>query len=602
MDFDKIKVIFKAFLNRLGDLNIVQFLKLSLILLALGGSFLVGYVLYVAHDLPDISSLEDPRKGRKVTVLDNAGLTLATYGNIYGYYVPYKEIPQNLINAIIAIEDRKFFEHPGVDVIGILRAAFANFRAGHVVQGGSTITQQLAKITLLYPQRTLKRKIQEALLSLELEHKYTKQQILSIYLNKVYLGAGIYGIDAAAKYYFGKNIHQLNLYECALIAGLPKAPSKFSPMNNPELSGQRAYQVLMSMYEAGYITKAQVEDAGKQVVLNTSLFGSSEFGHFTNWIYEHIGDYIEAGDVDITVRTTLDRHIQKIAQRTLQRYIDKFGEEKKMSQGAIVVMTPGGKLLAMIGGRNFVQSQFNRATQAFRPAGSSFKVFVYTAAIERGHTMDEIFEDKPIRFGTWAPTNYNNDFKGEVTMTDAFSKSINTIAVQIANKVGLGSVIDVAHRMGIVTDIDRNSSIALGTTSLSLFELTSAYATIANDGVYSRPYAMESIRTSNSGNILYLKKHIREPQAVSQDTAETMQEMLRNCVLYGSGQAAAIPSVAISGKTGTSQEHRDAWFVGFSNKYVIGVWVGNDNYGPMKRVWGGSYPAMIARDILRELG
>ena len=261
MKLDRFKIIFETIVKRISNLNFVQSLKTLVILGAWGGTTLLCYILYMAHDLPNISKLEEPRKGRKVTILDANDQTLATYGNIYGYYVPYTDIPKNLIHAVISIEDRKFFEHPGIDVLGILRAAFANIKSGHVIQGGSTITQQLAKITLLNPQRTLKRKIQEALLSLELERKYTKEQILSIYLNRVYLGAGIYGIDAASKYYFGKNAQDLNLYECAIIAGLPKAPSKFSPLRNPELSGQRAYQVLTSMFENGYISQDRKDGA-----------------------------------------------------------------------------------------------------------------------------------------------------------------------------------------------------------------------------------------------------------------------------------------------------------------------------------------------------
>jgi len=598
---DIAKTILKTLLHRISNLNFVQSLKTLLILGAWGGTALIGYILYVAHDLPNINKLEEPREGRKVTILDNNGQTLATYGNIYGYYVPYEEIPQNLVNAVISIEDRKFFEHPGIDVLGILRAAFANFKSGHVVQGGSTITQQLAKVTLLSPKKTLKRKIQEAILSLELENKYTKKQILSIYLNKVYLGAGIYGIDAASKYYFGKNAHDLNLYECAIIAGLPKAPSRFSPLNNPELSGQRAYQVLTSMFENSYITKEQKDGAEKSVQLNTSLLGSKEFGYFTNWIYERIGQHVDGDNIDITIKSSLDRHIQKTVQKTLGGYLDKFSEEKKMTQGAIVVMNHDGKILAMLGGRNFSKSPFNRVTQAFRPAGSAFKIFVYTAAIEKGHLPDAIFEDKPISFGTWAPTNFHDKFLGELTMDEAFARSVNTIAVQVAHQVGVGSIIDVAHRMGISSDIGYDLSISLGTSSVNLLELSSAYATIANDGVFSEPYSIETIKDSNTGTLLYSRQNVEKPQVITKETAETMQELLRNCVLRGSAQATSIKDFKVSGKTGTSQNHRDAWFVGFSDDYVVGVWLGNDDYSPMNKVSGGNFPTMIARDIFKKL-
>ncbi|NRA74012.1 MAG: PBP1A family penicillin-binding protein [Rickettsiales bacterium] len=587
---------------RFSKLNFIRLLKTLLIMGTWISTILIGYILYVTHDLPNIDKLEEPRKGRKIIILDNNGQAVSTYGNIYGYYIPYSEIPKNLINAIISIEDRKFFDHPGVDVIGILRAAIANFKAGYVVQGGSTITQQLAKITLLHPKKTIKRKIQEALLSLELENKYTKEQILSIYLNKVYLGAGMYGIDAAAKYYFGKNVQELSLYECAIIAGLPKAPSRFSPISNPELSGQRAYQVLLSMFKNGYITRDELDDTEKYVKLNTSLLGSRKFGYFSSWINENIGQYIEVGDVDITVRTTLDRHIQNVAQRILNKYINKYGEEKKISQGAVVVMTPYGKILALVGGTNFLKSPFNRAIQAFRPAGSIFKIFVYTSALEHGYSIDTILEDKPITFGSWSPTNYYSDkYYGEITMEEAFAKSINTVAVQVTHEVGVGNVIDLAHRMGINSNIEHNLSIALGSVSVNLLEITSSYAAIANDGLFSEPYSVESIKNSNTGTLLYLKPRQQELQAVTREVAQDMQVLLRSCVTQGSGRNAFLEDLKISGKTGTSQDYRDAWFIGFSDKYVVGVWLGNDNYSPMKRVGGWRYPPMIVRDILKTL-
>lgn len=594
--FDRIKRI-------LFELNIVQFIRWIIILGAWATLAASVYVLYLAYDLPSISKLEEPRPGRKVTILDHLGQPVATYGNVYGYYVPFKELPKNLVNAVISIEDKRFFKHFGVDVVGILRAVFANLKAGgRVVQGGSTLTQQLAKIVFLSPARTLRRKVQEALLAIELERRYTKEQIMSIYLNRVYLGSGLFGIDSAAKYYFGKNVQDLNLYECAIIAGLLKAPSKFSPISNPDLTGQRAYQVLVSMLDQGYINQNQLNDEGLLVKLNTSLLGSKEYGYFTSWVYENIGNYISSDEVDISVKTSLDKNIQSIAQNTLNRYLDKFGAEKKMSQGAVVVLNRQGKILALVGGRDFSKSPFNRATQSLRPAGSSFKIFVYTAAMEKGYTPESIFEDKPIRFGSWVPENYHKKYSGEMTLEIAFASSINTIAVQLAHAVGIANVIDIARRLGITSEINTDLSIALGSPSVSVLEMAGAYATIANDGVFTNPYAIEKIENSRTGEVFYTKHASNFARAIGEGTAKTMQYMLRGCVLNGSGYAANIPEVDIRGKTGTSQDWRDAWFMSFSNKYIIGVWLGNDDYSPMKRVSGSMYPTQIARDIFKALG
>lgn len=602
MDNKNLKDTFCKIGNILYKINIVQFIRHILILGAWGTLAVLIYVLYVAHDLPDISQLEKPRKGRKVTILDHNGQPVITYGHIYGYFVPYSNIPKNLVHAVISIEDKRFFKHFGVDIWGILRAFLVNLRAGgKVVQGGSTLTQQLAKIVFLSPARTLKRKAQEALLAIELERNYSKEQIMSIYLNRVYLGSGLYGIDSAAKYYFGKNVQDLNLYECVIIAGLLRAPSRLAPTGHPELAGQRAYQVLLNMLEQGYVSKDKINEAGQFVKLNTSLLGSKDYGYFTSWVYENIGNYISSNEVDISVKTSLDKRIQTIAQTTLNRYLSAFGEEKKVSQGAVIVLNRQGKVLALVGGRDFSASPFNRATQSLRPAGSSFKIFVYTAAMEQGYTPESKFEDKPVKFGSWAPENYYKTFLGEVTLREAFAKSLNTVSVQLGYKIGVPSIIDIARKLGISAEIEHDLSITLGSPSVSLIEMAGVYATIANDGLFTNPYAIESIENSRTGDVLYVKHSTSLPRVIEKSTAMTMQALLRNAVLNGSGYAAITPEVEISGKTGTSQDWRDAWFLSFSNKYVVGVWVGNDDYSPMKRVSGSTYPTQIAKDIFLSL-
>lgn len=559
------------------------------------------YILYIFHDLPDIDNLEELHKERKVTILDSNDNVLANFGDLYGHYIHYYEIPRNLRNAVISTEDRKFFEHWGIDPIGIIRAAHANFRAGYTVQGGSTITQQLAKIVFLSPTRSLKRKLQEALLAIQLEHRYSKQQILAIYLNRVYLGAGMYGIDSASKYYFGKNVKDLNLYESAIIAGLLKAPSRFSPTNSVELAGHRAYQVLLNMYDAGYISNKQLEDANKNPVhIETQMLGSIKRHYFTRWVYDQVPEYISDNKSDIIVKTTLNLKFQKIAEKALRDRINQISESRKVEQGAVVLLDKNAAILAMVGGKEFTSSPFNRATQAKRQAGSAFKLFVYAAAMESGYAPSSKMVDKPISYGGWSPENYHKEFLGEMSLEKAFKLSINTVAVQLARAVGVDKVIEVAHKLGIEGPIERNLSIALGTTSVSLLELTNAYATILNNGYYNKPYTVEYIRKADDGEFLYVKPPQEPEKVLSEDAVENLDRLLAATVRDGTAKYIS-SDFKVSGKTGTSQDFRDAWFSGYTKDMAIGVWLGNDNYSPMNKISGGTYPTYIARTILREV-
>lgn len=565
------------------------------------GTFFSLYLLYVFRDLPSIDKLDSVSRTRRVTILDNRDSILATYGDIYGYYVTYYEIPRNLRNAVLATEDRKFFSHFGVDILGIIRAAYANFRAGRTVQGGSTITQQLAKIVFLKPQRNIQRKLQEALLAIELEMKYTKEQILAIYLNRVYLGAGLYGIDSAAKYYFGKNVQDLNLYESAIIAGLLKAPSKFSPTNNAELTGHRAYQVLQNMLEEGYINKKQLDYAlSTPVVLNTSMLGSVRRDYFTNWIYEQLDSYVPDSDQDVVVKTTLDSKIQNVARSVLNSQLKEIDEKRKVEQGASVVLDRTGQILAMVGGKEFKGSSFNRVTQAMRQPGSSFKVFVYTTAMEQGYVPEDLIEDKQISYGAWSPKNFNKDFLGTIPLEEAFTKSINTVAVQLANAVGVDNVVKTAHRMGIHSRLDRNLALALGVSSVTLLEMTASYGAIANNGYVVEPYAIQYIMDKKTGDYLYVKPNNEPVRAISEDAASKMRYLMEKTVEVGTARNVK-SDFKIGGKTGTSQDFRDAWFIGYTDKFLIGIWLGNDDYTPTKYVSGGTYPAIIARNILRKI-
>lgn len=578
------------------------FLKWIIILGFWGAIFFAGYVAYLIQDLPSIDTIEEVRRANKIVMLDYKNSVLATYGDVRGKYIEYDQIPTNLRNAVIATEDKRFFEHYGVDPWGIIRAAIANMKAGRTVQGGSTITQQLAKIVFLNSERTLKRKIQEAVLALQIEQKYTKKQIFSIYLNRVYLGSGIYGIDAAAKYYFGKNIRDLNLYEAAIIAGLLKAPSKYAPTNNVEVSGARAYQILLNMEESGYITKEQLKEAeNSPVQLDISMMGKMRHHYFTDWIYNQVESYVTDEGHDLIVKTTLNLAVQKEAETILAEYIDKIKEERKVEQGAVVVMTVDGKILAMVGGRNYATSPFNRATQALRPTGSAFKVFVYAAAMQTERTPEDIVIDEPVNYDGWAPRNFNRNHLGAIPLQEAFAKSLNTVAVKIADEVGIKRVISTAHALGIQSPLEPNLSLALGTASLTLLEMTSAYATIANDGFASNAHAIEYIRDSYTGDFLYVRPLEAPQRVLDEQAAIKMDYLLEQSVQKGTAKGAKNKLVKIRGKTGTSQDFRDAWFLGSTRKYVVGVWLGNDNYSPMKFVTGGTYPVLIGRDILMRL-
>lgn len=573
-------------------------------LLALGmvlGTLVLAYILYVVHDIPNIDDLEQAKIVRKVVILDANDEVAATFGNVHGRYVEFNEIPRLLINAVIATEDRRFFHHFGVDLLGITRAFLANLKAGKTVQGGSTVTQQLAKILFLSPQRSLKRKVQEAVLAVMLEQRYTKEQIMAIYLNQVYLGSGLFGVDAAAKYYFGKNLRDINIYEAAIIAGLLQAPSRYSPTNNAELSGQRAYEVLENMVEAGFINRKQLEAASENPVqIETDMLQTLKKNYFANWVYDQASLLSNDENSNLVVKTTMNPLYQKVAERVLKNYLNKIHEDYKVEQGAVVLIDRNAKIVALVGGKDYVSSAFNRAVNSKRQPGSSFKLFVYATALERGYTTDQIVVDEPVYFGSWSPKNFDEKYNGEMTLEEAFKKSINTIAVKIANQIGVKNVIQKAYDMGVKSPLEANLSIALGTSGVSLLDMTSAFSTIANGGEYQEPFAIEYIKTLEGGQYLYKNQEKPKVRVLTEDAANSLDYLLTKVVEEGTGRRAKAP-FKVSGKTGTSQEFRDGWFVGYSDKLTIGVWMGNDNDKPTKRVSGGTYPTIIAGEILKKI-
>lgn len=572
-------------------------LKWSFVLGIWGGVILAIILLYYAHDLPDINKLNQNTKSPTITIVSSDGEILANYGNLYGEYVQYYEFPQHLINAVISTEDRRFFSHFGIDPIGLARAMVVNIKAGRVVQGGSTITQQLAKVIFLTPERNMKRKIQEMLLAFYLETKFTKEEILTIYLNRIYLGTGNYGVDAATKYYFNKHVSDINLFEAATIAGLIKAPSRYNPVSNKQLSKTRADQVLANMVNSNMLStdtllqKRYIEGAS-----SVATAGSKKTPYFSDWVKEQLKDYIGTTTSNITVRTTLNRRLQSLAESTLTKKLEEHQQTNNVSQGAIVVLAPSGEVLAMVGGKDYKLSQYNRVTQAERQPGSAFKVFVYLTALKKGYQPTDTMEDEPITIKNWSPENWNHKYQGKVTLNKAFSESINTVAVKLAKEVGIRNIMKTASALGVISDISPNLSSALGTSEMTLLELTAAYAHLANKGNAVWVHGIEEIYSEEEG-IVFHKETSGEEKILEEDIVLQMNYMLEQVIKNGTGKNAKLNRQAV-GKTGTSQDSRDALFIGFTGNYIVGVWVGNDDNTPMKKVGGGGLPAKIWKEFM----
>ncbi|MCB1591977.1 MAG: PBP1A family penicillin-binding protein [Alphaproteobacteria bacterium] len=578
----------------------MRLLKWLVILGLWGGIFSVFFLGWFAAELPDITQAAKFERRPSITVLAADGTQIARYGETKGNMITVSDLPTDLINAVLATEDRRFYEHPGVDVLGIGRALVVNATRGRMVQGGSTITQQLAKNLFLSYDRTLKRKIQEAMLAIWLERHLSKDQILSAYLNRVYLGSGIYGVDAAAKIYFGKEVQNINLRESALIAGLLKAPSRYSPLANPELAMQRSDVVLSAMVDAGYITQKAADAAprvipkppGKKKITN-------EAGYFADWVLSNLDEIIGTPDMDLIVKTTLSPRIQSKAELSLARQLNEKGTALGASQGAVLVMRPDGAVVAMVGGKDRNDSQFNRATQALRPPGSAFKPVVFLTALEKGWSSNSPILDAPITQGEYRPGNFADKYYGDTTLEQALALSMNTATVRLMKEVGVTAVINNAKKIGITSDLQPDLSLALGSSGISMLEMTTAYSTLANGGFSVTPYAIEAIEEPN-GHLLYARKPLKpHPVILDGRAVDTLTLMMQRVITQGTGQQARLPFPA-SGKTGTSQDYRDAWFIGFTDELVAAVWLGNDDNSPMKKSTGGATPALIWREIMAD--
>lgn len=558
----------------------------------------VALCAYYATELPNITENASFERKSSIIVKAKNGTIVGRYGDLVGEQVTIETVPKDLVHAVLATEDRRFYYHPGLDPIGLARAMVANVKAGGVSQGGSTITQQLAKNLFLSRERTLKRKIQEAMLAFWLEWELSKDEILAAYLNRVYLGGGTYGVDAASRLYFKKPVTDINLQEAATLAGLLKAPSTYSPIANPTKSRQRAKVVINAMVDAGYLDEDQKAQISAIIPKPRRKPSGNAQKYYSDWIVDQVNELIGPPTEDLIVETTMNIDIQSMAEDTLATTIRKNGEAKNISQGAVVVMRPNGAVVALVGGKDYALSQFNRATQAARQPGSAFKPFTYLTALEYGWRPDDLIMDEKITKGRYRPKNFAHKYYGEVTLTEALTLSLNTIAYQLIKDVGPAAVIDTARRLGITSDLNEDLSLALGTNLLSPLELTGAYASIANGGVMVKPFGITKI-TSKDGTVYYERKNNpKGKRAVSPFAVSMLHTMMQSVVQYGTGQGANFGSPKAAGKTGTSQDSRDAWFMGFTDRLVTGVWLGNDDNSPMKRVTGGSHPAQIWRKVM----
>ncbi len=568
------------------------YLAAAMVWAVVGG---IGVLAWFAYDLPDVDRALAATRRPTITILAADGTRMLSVGEIHGPPVGVKELPPTLPQAVMATEDRRFYSHFGLDVIGLVRAAVSNIKAGRVVQGGSTITQQVAKNVFLTPQRTFRRKIQELLLALWLERKFSKDQIFTIYLNRVYLGSGAYGVEAAAQRYFGKSARRLDIWQSALLAGLLKAPSRYNPVRYPDRSRRRTEQVLANMVAAGYLSEAEAAAAKKRRGKIRPSTPSSRSRYFSDWVLARVASYVSPGDRDLVVSTTLDRRLQADARTAIASALKK-GRAVAAGQAALVAMTPDGAVRAMVGGGDYGVSQYNRATQARRQPGSAFKPIVFLAGLESGMTPETVIEDKPLTIDGWSPRNFSRDYAGPVTMRRALAKSINTVAVRIARRVGYGKVVETARRLGLTADLQAAPSLALGASGVSLLELTAAYGVFASGGYGVWPYGIEKISDAG-GTVLYRRQGSGPGRVIGAGAAAAMNAMLAQVINSGTGKKARLQRPA-AGKTGTSQNFRDAWFIGYSADLVAGVWIGNDDMTPMKRVTGGGLPAVAWRDFM----
>ena len=561
-------------------------------------SFLVitfaGWLLYCVLTLPDIDQAVARTRQPSTTITAENGNEVKTFGSVYSEVIRLNELPSYVPDAIISTEDRRFYAHFGFDIVAFTRAMLTNIFMGRYAQGGSTITQQVAKNLFLTSQKNIKRKTQELLLAFWLEHKFSKEQILTLYLNRVYLGAGTYGIEAASQKYFQKSSRDMNLLEAAIIAGMLKAPSRYNPIASAERAKARAKVVLQNMVNNDTLTERQMKYALTLPVGEDKSYKVQGADYFADWVYREVNDYIGERDNDIYVYTTLDQKIQENAEKILREAV-LAAKNRNVSEGAVVVLNKSGEVKAMVGGIDYRKSQFNRAVTALRQPGSAFKPFVYLTALQNGWKREDRIDDVPLSIGKWKPENYDKKYYGSVTLDEALMKSLNLATVNLSESLSRKDIIRTAKKMGISTPVENTPSLALGTFEVKVIDMATAYSAIANGGYATWPHAIKEIYTRD-GYQLYQREADTENRILDAGAVKDLTKMLEKVISQGTGRRAKIPGFA-AGKTGTTQDYRDAWFVGFTDRYVAAVWVGNDDNSPMKGVTGGTLPAEIWRKI-----
>ena len=557
---------------------------------------LAALFAYFARDLPDTAALWRDTGAPKITLLAADGSPILINGASAGAPVRLADLPPHVPNAILAVEDRNFYHHFGVNPVSVLRALIVNAKEGEIRQGGSTITQQLAKNIFLSADRTVKRKVQELLLAVWLEQKFTKHEILTLYLNRVYFGAGAYGVDAASYRYFGKRARYLTVGEAAVLAGLLKAPSRYAPTSHPEDAGRRGRLVIEQMVTAGFLQRQEADNIiASPIKLSSPRFSAAPF--FIDFALREANAKARGVDADLIVHTTFEPKIQSASELGFTAGVASSPDNLAGIEAAAVVVDREGAVRAMIGGRNYQRSQFNRAVQAQRQPGSAFKPFVYLAAIKNGSHAEDIILDAPLRIGKWAPDNYKSKFYGEITLREALARSLNSAAIRVQEQTGRNAVRRTARAMGWQGNLTIGPSVALGVDAVSPLGLAAAYAPFANGGLRVEPYVIDRIETAD-GEVVFERTGSVIGEAAPPQAIDQMNDMLRGVVEWGTGRAAAVPGYRAAGKTGTSQDSRDAWFAGHAGGYVAVVWVGRDDNGPMPGVTGGRSPAVIWREVM----
>lgn len=551
---------------------------------------LCGYVAYIYMTMPSLDSILNERRDATIIFLDRNGNELRSANRIMGTPVSVETLPPHVWQSIVAIEDKRFFQHGPIDIRGITRAVFANLTSGRVAAGGSTITQQTAKNIFLSRKKKISRKVQEVILSYWLENRFNKNQILDLYMNRVSLVGGLRGIDAASRAMFGVPATQMTIGQSAQIAAMLKAPTTYSPLLNPEKNITRARTILTEMVRQGYITITQARIAAQSLSSAAPVTDTNMYRYWTDFVMDELKSRIGVFETDMYVHTTLDTNLQDSIAAILPTKVEKY-------QGAVVAMNPNGAIRAMAGGADYQRSQFNRAISPRQP-GSAFKPVVYLVALENGMMPDSYVNDSPFAIGDYNPKNYNERYYGDITLATAFAKSVNSVPLKLTETYGIDSVLDMAGRLGVGTKLRREYSTVLGASEMSLLDLTNIYAVIWNNGYSVRPYSITKI-TDISGRTIY-ERNPSDPITILQPhTVESMTKLLSDVVAPGGTGGRARADGVLGGKTGTSNENRDAWFIGATHDMVVGVWMGNDDYTPMdSKMTGGTIPAEIFREIV----